>query len=151
MVRPFAPARFAVGRDFYAGLIEMRLAYSGEYVRHLPTGGIPQWVVANYQYIPVEASISGDYLANGTNPRLWGYIDHFEIKPELYRDGDSVRPAKGSQFEIRGLIYNVKKVEVNHVGYCIIELTLADKCQAPRDEFEIEVADLVCLPEPECP
>jgi len=150
-MRPFAPGAFGFKRpDFYAAMIEMRLAHSGEYVRHLPGGKPAQWVVMNYQFIPVSASTAGDYLVGGTNPQLWGYIDHFADKPELYREGDSVRPARGSQFEVRGLTYNVKRVDINHVGYIHIELVLSDKCAEARPEFVEEQAALLC-PVPECP
>lgn len=151
-MRPFSPPAFAINRpQFHAELIEARLSHSGEYVRHLPTGAPAQWVVMNYQYIPVSASTTGDYLVSGANPQLWGYIDHFADKPELYREGDSVRPARGSQFEIRGLVYNVKRVDINHVGYVHIELVLSDKCSAVRPEFFDEQGDLLCATAPECP
>lgn len=150
MVRPFAPTSFGIIRpDFHAGLIEMRLAHSGEYVRHIALSG-DQWVVMNYQYIPSEASITGEYVVSNASPKLWGYIEHFESKPTLYRAGDSVRPAKGSQFEIRGLTYNVKRVEVNHVGYLYIDLVLDDKCQEARPEFFTEQAELTCTTKPDC-
>lgn len=151
-MRPFAPPAFAIQRpDFHATLIETRLSHSGEYVRHLPFGGTPQWVVMNYQYIPLAASTANDFIVSGANPHLWGYIDHFADKPELYKDGDSVRPARGSQFEIRGLTYNVKRVDINHVGYVHIELVLNDKCAVARPEFIDEQGDLLCTTAPVCP
>jgi hypothetical protein len=150
-VRPFAPPSFGINRpDFHAGLIEWRLAHSGEYVSHLPTIGGQQWAVMNYQFIPVDASLSVDYLIPATNPKLFGYLDHFATKPELYREGDSVRPSRGSQFEVRGLTYNVKKVDVNHVGYVHIELVLDDKCVVVRPEFFTEQEGLTCLDAPNC-
>ncbi len=151
-MRIFTPPAFAIQRpEFHATLVEARLSHSGEYVRHIPSGGTPQWVVVNYQYIPVSASTAGDYLVSGANPQLWGYLDHFADKPELYREGDSVRPERGSQFEIRGLTYNVKRVDVNHVGYLHIELVLSDKCAEARPEFFEEQGGLLCTTAPECP
>lgn len=151
-MRPFAPTGFGISRpDFHAEIIEARLSHSGEYVLHLPSNGAPQWVVMNYQFIPVDASVSPDFLLNATNPQLWGYVEHFADKPELYREGDSVRPARGSQFEIRGFLYNVKRVDVNHVGYVHIELALDDRCKEVRPEFFTEQAELLCSTVPECP
>lgn len=150
-MRVFAPASFGLNRpEFYAAAIEERLGHSGEYVRHISVDGSSQWVVMNYQYIPVSANVTGDYLVSGANPRLWGYIEHFESKPRLYREGDSVRPSSGSQFEIRGFTYNVKKVDINHVGYVSIELVIDKKCDAARPEFFEEQAALTCTTAPVC-
>lgn len=150
-MRAFNPPSLGLSRpDFYADLIEKRLAHNGEYVRHLPANATPQWVVMNYQYIPISASVGGDYLVNGTNPRLWGYIDHFADKPEIYREGDSARPSRGSQFEVRGLLFNVKRIDVNHAGYVSIELVQADNCGEVRAEFFDAANDLLCLKIPDC-
>lgn len=151
-MRAFAPASFGLNRpEFFAEIIEQRLAHSGEYVRHLPVGKAVQWVIVNYQYIPVDAQFGGDYKLSGTNPALYGYAEHYADKPELYRDGDSVRPSRGSQFEVRGLVYNVKRVDINHVGYMKVELVLDDKCSEVRPEFFDEAANQVCSQLPVCP
>ena len=142
MTRPFNPPNVGFAPDLHARLIERRLIASGEYVRHLPTNQPEQWVVMNYQFIPVDAAINPDYVVSGTNPKLWGLVEHFECVPELFQGGSenrSVRNRKGSQFEIRGLIYNVKKVDANHRGSICVELVQDDKCAEPRADFCTDV------------
>ncbi len=144
-MRPFFPVGFGINRpDFFASIIEQRLGHSGEYVRHLPSSSAAQWVVMNYQFIPADASITPDFTLNATNPKLWGYLDHFETKPQNWREGDSFKPSKGSQFEIRGLLFDVKSAKVNHVGYLYCELIQNSKCSVPRSEFFGEQASLLC-------
>lgn len=145
-MRPFAPPSFGLSKDFFAELIEQRLKHSGEYVYHMPVGGVRQAVVMNYQYIPVDAAINPDYMLSGANPKLYGLAEHFQDLPRLYKDGNSSRPAKGSQFEVRGLIYNAKKVDINHRGYVHIDLVQDDLCAAVRDDFFQEVDNLLCVP-----
>ena len=140
MARAFAPKFIGLQTDFHAELTERRLELSGEYVQHVPSDGTAQWVVMNYQYIPVEASINPDYVVGGTNPKAWGLVEHFEELPKLYRDGNSVKTATGSQLEIRGLIYNVKKVDANHRGSLYLELVQDDECATPRADFNDDVA-----------
>lgn len=150
-VRPFAPTGFGINPgEFYAQQVEARLLHSGEYVRHLPIGAPPQWVVLNYQHIPIDGSITPDYALAGTNPRAWGLLPHFETQPRNYIEGNSVREHRGSQFEIRGLIFNVKSLKVNHRGGLHCELDPADNCAEPRAEFFIERDALLCLNEQPC-
>lgn len=150
-VRPFAPTRFGIDAgEFYAQLTEYRLGHSAEYMRHLPIGGPPQWVVLNYQHIPIDGSITPNYALAGTNPKLWGLLAHFETAPKNYVEGNSVRQHKGSQFEIRGLIFNAKGVKVNHRGGLYIELDPADNCAEARPEFFTERDELLCLNEQPC-
>jgi hypothetical protein len=151
VTRPFAPPRVGLGADFFAGLIEARLTHSGEWVRHIPGDGTAsQYVVMNYQFIPVEASITPDYALGGANPKLYGYAPHFETQPTNYREGNSVRAPSGSLFEIRGLMYRVKKVNINHRGFALIELAQEDTCCPPRPEFFTEVEEFSCLDERPC-
>lgn len=145
-MRNFAPTRFGLKSDFFAELIEQRLSHSGEYVYHIPAGGDQQPVVMNYQYIPVDATINPEYMLSGANPKLYGLAEHFQDLPKVYKEGDSARPTKGSQFEVRGLIYNVKKVEINHRGYIHIELVQDNSCTEVRQDFFEEVQDLLCTP-----
>lgn len=149
--RPFAPTSFGINAgEFYAQQAEYRLRHSGEYVRHLPVGGAPQWVVLNYQHIPIDGSITPDYALAGTNPKAWGLLPHFEVAPRNYTDGNAVRAASGSQFEIRGLIFNVKSAKINHRGGLHIELAAADNCAVARPEFFTERDALLCLNEQPC-
>lgn len=150
-VRPFAPTRFGIdANEFYARLTEYRLGHGAEYMRHLPVGGAPQWVVLNYQHIPIDGSITPDYALAGTNPKLWGLLPHFETPPRNYTDGNSVRGPSGSQFEIRGLIFNVKSAKVNHRGGLHMELAVDANCATPRPEFFTERDELLCLDERDC-
>ena len=149
--RPFAPTSFGIDAGaFYADQAEARLQHSGEYVRHLPFGAVAQWVVLNYQHIPIDASITPEYALAGTSPKAWGYLPHFDTPPKVYTRGNSVRPDSGSQFEIRGLIFNVKSVKVNHRGGLHCELDIADNCAIVRDEFFLERDELLCLSERPC-
>lgn len=149
-MRKFRPNNLGLKKEWFAEVIEKRLQHSGEYVYHLPSGKDKQAVVMNYQYMPSDSGLSQDYILIGTNPALYGLIDHFETKPELYRAGDSVREPTGSQFEIRGLIYNVKRVDVNHRGYITIELVQDDNCATPRPEFDQEMGEFLCSNECNC-
>lgn len=142
MARAFAPSRVGLPADLHARMIERRLTHSGEYAQHLPTDGAAQWVVINYQYIPAEASINPDFVVGGVNPKAWGLADHFEELPKLYRASNSVKTASGSQIEIRGLIFNVKKVEVNHRDSLYLELVQDDRCVEPRADFQDDI-DLI--------
>lgn len=149
--RAFNPTSIGIDRtELYACVREATLEHSGEWMRHLPSSAAPQWFVATYQYMPAEASISADYSLSGSNPIIRGFVGHLETAPALYREGDSVKPARGSQFEIRGLIYNAKRVEINHVGRFVIELVIDDKCAEMRPEFAEEVEAQKCLSEPIC-
>ena len=151
-MRPFAPTAFGIDRSrFHAEIVEARLAHSGEYLRHVPVGKDAQWLVMNYQYIPVSMAGAADFQLSGANPRLWGYLDHFADKPELFREGDSARPDRGSQFEIRGFMFNAKRIDVNHVGYVSIELVQDNRCAVARPEFFTEQAALLCSTAPGCP
>ncbi len=140
-MRQFQPKSFGIKRDFFAKTIEKRLQHAGEYVYHLPANGKRQAVVMNYQYLPTDTG--DDYLIPNTNPTLYGYVEHFIEIPLVYREGNSVRQASGSQFEVRGLTYNVKKVDVNHRGYITVELVRADNCETPRAEFNEEISELL--------
>lgn len=153
-MRAFRPTGFSLPADFYARAVEARLAHSGEYVLHRPAGGDEQFVVMSYHFIPADESLSVDYAVNGTNPSLYGLIDHFEVKPENY-DPDAIPPegsppSKGSQFVVRGLTYNVEKVEVNHRGHLKIQMQQADACAEPDPDFFEQVEELLCSPERDC-
>lgn len=145
-MRTFTPNRLGVSQEWFASVIEKRLLHSGEYVYHLPSNGTKQAVVMNYQYLPRDDGINQDYVLVGTNPTLYGYIDHFEVSPKLFQKGNSVRKSTGSQFEVRGLIYNVKRVDVNHRGYVTIELVQDDNCAEPRPDFQAEMDAFLCDP-----
>ena len=150
MTRPFAPNSFSLKSDFFANVIETRLRHSGEYVLHKPFGGLTQPVVMNYQHMPSDASINPDFVIRGNNPKLYGLQLHFDDEPRIFKEGDSVEPSKGSQFEVRGIMYNVKKVQVNHRKYIEIDLVKSNNCDEPRPEFDEEMAALLCLNVPSC-
>lgn len=143
-MRPFRPNRLGVSQEWFASVIEQRLSHSGEYVYHIPKNGNKQAVVMNYQYLPRDDGLNPEYVLVGTNPTLYGYLDHFEVKPTLYQKGNSVRKSTGSQFEVRGIMYNVKRVDVNHRGYVTIELVQDENCAEPRPEFDSEMAKFLC-------
>lgn len=145
-MRQFTPNRLGVSQEWFASVIEKRLSHSGEYVYHLPFNGNKQAVVMNYQYLPREDGLNQDYVLVGTNPTLFGYLDHFAVRPTIFQKGNSVRPSTGSQFEVRGIIYNVKRVDVNHRGYLTIELVQDDNCAVPRPDFDREMAAFLCDP-----
>jgi hypothetical protein len=147
--RPFAPTAFGIARpSFYAGLVEARLKHSGEYVRHIPAGQPAQWVVANYQFIPREASITPDFAMGSANPQLWAYADHFETRPTSFKDGNSLTAPKGSMFEIRGILYRVRKADINHRGYLHCELAREANCVVARPDFDDDVAGFLCAEAP---
>lgn len=145
-MRSFRPNNLGGAQKWFASVIEKRLSHSGEYVYHLPQNGNKQAVVMNYQYLPRDDGLNPEYVLVGTNPTLYGYLDHFEVKPTLYQKGNSVRKSTGSQFEVRGIMYNVKRVDVNHRGYVTIELVQDENCAAPRAEFNAEMAAFLCDP-----
>lgn len=145
-MRNFTPNRLGVSQAWFASVIEKRLMHSGEYVYHLPSNGERQAVVMNYQYLPRDDGINQDYVLVGTNPTLYGYLDHFATPPTLFQKGNSVRKVTGSQFEVRGILYNVKRVDVNHRGYVCIELVQDENCAEPRPEFKAEMDSLLCDP-----
>lgn len=142
-MRHFQPKAFGLNSEWFAEVIEARLSHSGEYVYHLPSDADKQAVVMNYQYLPVNET-GDDYLVANTNPTLYGLIEHFETLPKVFKGGDSVQSPRGSQFEIRGVMYKVKKVDVNHRGYVQIELVQADNCSDPRPGFKDEMDDFLC-------
>ena len=144
MVRAFAPTSFTVSTERFAELREATLSHSGEYVYHMPIGGDTQAVVVHFQYIPVDASISHEFVLSGTNPKIYALADHFEVLPRDYKEGHSGRANAGSQFEVQGITYNVKSVTVNHRGYMTIELVQDDKCTSVRAEFSAEMEALLC-------
>ena len=143
-MREFKPNRLGVSQDWFASVIEKRLSHSGEYVYHIPHNGNKQAVVMNYQYLPRDDGLNPDYVLVVTNPTLYGYLDHFETNPTIYQKGNSVRKSTGSQFEVRGIMYNAKRVDVNHRGYVTIELVQDENCSKPRDGFEEEMAMFFC-------
>lgn len=145
-MRNFTPNRLGVSQEWFASVIEKRLLHSGEYVYHIPASSNKQAVVMNYQYLPKDARISQDYALVGTNPTLYGYLDHFEVRPMTFQKANSARKSTGSQFEVRGIIYNVKRVDVNHRGYVAIELVQDENCAEPRPEFDAEMATFLCAP-----
>jgi hypothetical protein len=144
-VRPFTlPARSVAGSDFFCCLREAALCVSGEHVKHCPTDGGEQMVVMHYQYIPEDANIGPEFKLSGTNPVLWGCAEHFEMVPDIFKCGNAAKPDKGSQFEVRGIKYDVKCVEIKHTGYIRIELVQSEKCATPRPEFEAEQEMQIC-------
>lgn len=145
-MRKFTPNRLGVAQEWFASVIEKRLSHSGEYVYHLPLNGNKQAVVMNYQYLPRDDGLNPDYVLVGTNPTLYGYLDHFETRPTIFQKGNSVRKSTGSQFEVRGIMYNVKRVDVNHRGYMTIELVQDENCAEPRADFNAEMAEFLCDP-----
>lgn len=145
-MRTFTPNRLGVSQDWFASVIEKRLMHSGEYVYHLPSDGDKQAVVMNYQYLPKDDGINQDYVLVGTNPTLYGYLDHFAQRPTLFQKGNSVRKSTGSQFEVRGILYNVKRVDVNHRGYVCVELVQDEHCAEPRPDFKAEMDAFLCDP-----
>lgn len=148
-MRQFKPNNLGISQEWFASVIEKRLVHSGEYVYHLPLNGNKQAVVMNYQYLPREDGLNPEYMLIGTNPTLFGYLGHFEDKPTLFQKGNSVRKSSGSQFEVRGIIYNVKRVDVNHRGYIAIELVQDENCAEPRAGFDEEMREWLC--DPTCP
>lgn len=145
-MRVFKPNRLGVSQEWFASVIEKRLSHSGEYVYHIPLNGNKQAVVMNYQYLPRDDGLNQDYVLVGTNPTLYGYLDHFETPPTLFKKGNSVRKSDGSQFEVRGILYNVKRVDVNHRGYVTIELVQDENCSEPRPDFKTEMDAFLCDP-----
>lgn len=145
-MRDFKPNTFGVRQEWFARVVEQRLRHSGEYVYHIPAEGQKQAVVMNYQYLPKADGLNQEYMLVGTNPTLYGYLDHFESKPTLFQKGNSVRKSTGSQFEVRGIIYNVKRVDVNHRGYIEIELVQNENCAEPRPDFKEEMDSFLCEP-----
>lgn len=145
-MRPFAPTTLHRNPDHYCDLIEQRLLHSGEYVRHIPVGGIEQWVVMNHQFIPVDASINPDFAVTGTDPRLWGCAEHFGTQPSRYDEGDDHDGACGSQFEVDGFMYNVKRVNINHNSGIYIELVRDNKCTERRAGWEADLSAVLCTP-----
>jgi len=141
-VRPFQPDSLPTGNDLFAELIEARLSHCGEWVRHIPCEGEPQWVVVNYQYIPEDSNAVAEFRMPGANPMLFGYAGHFEVQPSAFHDSDITCPATGSKFEVRGFAYRVLSVEVKSRGYIHINVSQEDKCADQRVEFFAEIAEL---------
>lgn len=143
-MRNFSPKQFKLKKDFVADIVEMRLQHSGEYVYHILPKKDKQAVVMNYQFIPADASATPDFLVNGTDPKLFGYIEHFENQPEKYREGNAAYEPSGSKFEVRGIMYIVKKIDIDSTGLMVIDLVQDDKCVEKRCEFDKEMADHLC-------
>lgn len=154
MVRPFAPNPAAAPSvEFFKSIKERALECAGgEWVRHIPQGNDntgnplnpPQWVFMKYQYIPSDASIRPEFIIDGTDPMLFGLLDHFEVEPKTYKHGHSGKQARGSIFEVQGIMYRAKKVASNQWGYLDITLIRDENCTEPRVEFCDEVAQLGC-------
>lgn len=146
--RPFAPTQLnSRNKEFHACAVEARLISDGEYVQHIHEDGTFQWLVMNFQYIPVDASINPDFAIGSTDPKLWGLAAHFDVQPKRTIEGDAHDPQGGSTFEVRGLIYFVKKVNINHQGGIYIEIVQEDKCAEPRADFCDDVEALLCSSE----
>ena len=143
MVRPFVPTGPLLPKTRYYEWIESRLSHSGEYVYHVPLAGPRQAVVMNFQHIPDKGEGGIGFQTGQTVPQLWGLAVHFENVPTTYRPADSVRTPSGSQFEVRGFLYNAKYVEINHRDYMRVDLVRADKCAEPRPEFFDEM-EILC-------
>lgn len=141
--RPFTPKRFSLSSDTVVKMVEGRASHSGEYVYHRPSNETPQLLVMNYQFIPVDASLSGDFSISGTIPKLYGHIDHFRDKPKNFKAGNSANAEKGSKFEVAGITYNAKKVNINSRGLVLVELVQDSKCTKVRPEFDLEVAEFL--------
>lgn len=141
--RPFAPQRFCFTDENAKQMIEHRLEHSGEYVRHLPADGPPQWVVMNYQHIPARSEPGEGYIIPSTTPKLWGLVDHFECAP-ANRHSKRGGEYSGSQFIVRGITYNAKSVDINHRGGLCVEIARDAKCEGPDPAFFEEVKGLLC-------
>lgn len=128
-------------------MVESRLNVSGEWVFHIPMDGDRQALFMDYQYIPDTTNPAGDFMISQENPTIFGHIDHFETEPKIYRVGNSARPAGGSQFEVRGLIFDVKGIDLNHEGGITMTLVQNSNCQETRCEFFDEVEELFCSSE----
>ena len=138
MVRPFSPSSIAINPDVFKQMRETALMCTGEWVRHIPCEGNPQWIVLHFQHMPEQASINPEYVIYSAESSLWGLADHFEIIPTKFSEGHSGKPKRGSQVEVQGYLYNVMGAPVNHRGYIRVYLCRADKCTEPRAEFCIE-------------
>ena len=151
-IRPFAPTGFCFAPDQFYCMVEARLRISGEYVRHIPKddGQTPQWVVMNYQYVPQELRLSGEYKLSGTNPVLFGLANHFETPPTNHRESNAGKRESGSCFEVRGVLYGVKCVEITHTECLKVQLCRLEKCAEPRPGFFEEVEELLCDEKENC-
>lgn len=124
----------------------------GEYVKHFPESGQPQWLVMWFQDMPEDLNLQGlDLVVNTSGPVLYGHLTEFEVPPSIYRNGKFKGDVgKGSRFIVRGITYQVKDVKAQHMGGVMLALNKDECCTAPDPAFFAEMEALTCWPEPDC-
>jgi hypothetical protein len=125
---------------------------SGEYVKHMPTGGASQFVVAKYEDMPETLALQSiDMTVQSSGPRLWVLLSEFEVAPKIYRKGAHRGEAFfGSRFVVRGITYQAKNVEPHHRGGAWISLNKDETCVGIDPKFFEELEAFTCSPAPSC-
>lgn len=125
-----------------------RISIGSEYVVHIDEGGNHQVLFMKFQDMPTDAEQFGlDLVASG--PMLYGLVAEFNSPPKQYRDAQAnARSApRGSRFVVRARLYDVKKVDTNHLGGVQMQLTHSKGCDVRDLSFADEIRPYLCLPE----
>ena len=125
-------------RALYRKAVDDRVNRHGEYVLHV--GSVSSWVRLHFYDIPEENAVSGIEIdVVSKKPKLTGHIDYFgDDIPTKTRKRNRKEASSGSQFMVRGRVYDLDDSYVNHRGG--IEITLIDACENEIPDFEVQQA-----------
>lgn len=118
----------------------------GDYVIHIADNGSQQVLLMHFQDMPDETQAGLELNIVASGPVLRGLSAEFEEAPQIYRDGsaNSMAGKRGSRFVVDATVYDVKKVDTNHLGGVTIMLTQSRDCDVKDLEFYDQVRPFIC-------